>query len=220
MSKLKYNKIDKTNFPFLSYEELEKRSLKALLDDMNYRVEKLKEKEDKIDDLIYEKELITRDIAGAITTDICFSRFNIYLGFKTSLFEEALRYFWHKSDTTYWKEKPEEKKKCKNAFNFVREIIYQKLLKNNEEYKLLLITNYNFGKAYRFEFKYKNQIIEITIPMWERATCENFKEFLYGYQVLYRESEHVNILITHDIDPNKVADALEKWVKENATDKG
>jgi hypothetical protein len=224
MNNLTYDKFDELYSFTEGFEKTAFDKADFVVSEINKRIAREKAKQQQIDELTYEKDLITKDIIDTIRTDLCNSKYNLFSGFKTDIFNKAWRYSWHKKDKEYWgddKEKAREnKKEYKNCFELVTDYIKRHILSNDDTYELVEIIDSNFSRAYCFQYKYKDQLIQLTIPMWHAADASNYQEMLGGYRLNYQSPryKHCWDFICCDIDYRKVSTVLADWVKENAKD--
>lgn len=224
MSNLNYDRFDGLYRFAEGFEKAEFDKADFVVSEINKRIAREKAKQQQIDELTYEKDLITRDIVDTVRTDLHRSKYNIFYGFKTDIFNKAWRYFWHKKDKEYWDEFKDEakakKKEYKNCFELVTDYIKRHILNNDDTYELVEIIDSNFSRAYCFQYKYKDQIIQLTIPMWHCADTTTYQEMLHGYLLNYQSPKYKHCwdFICCDLDYRKVAERLAEWVKDNAKD--
>lgn len=224
MSNLNYEWADELYRFAEGFEKTEFDKADFVVSEINKRISRAKAKQEQIDELTYEKDLITKDIINTIRNDLCNSKYNLFNGFKTSIFDKAWKYFWHKKDKKYWDEFKEEakekKKEYKSCFELITDYIKRHILSNDDTFELVEIIDSNFSRAYCFNYKYKDQIIQLTIPMWHAADASNYREMLGGYRINYQSPryKHCWDFICCDIDYRKVSTVLADWVKDNTKD--
>ena len=184
--------------------------------DIKNKQSKLKSKKEQAENLNYESDLILKDIIDDIKHRLSYSSCNIFYGFKAELLNKAWRYFHRKgNDLSGDKEKMKE---YKMAYKIVVDTIKSDILKNNADYELKHIVDYWFGTAYEFEYKYKDEVIRIDIPVFSSANKENYQYLLCGYRVFIQESKNCYTEVISGLDPNEVADRLEKMFAESEED--
>ena len=222
MSNLTYDKFDELYRFAEGFEKAEFDKADFVVSEINKRLEREKTKQKQIEELAYEKNLITKDIIDTIKYDLCNSKYNLFWGLKTEIFNKAWKYFWHKKDKDWWGEDKEEakkkKKEYKSSFDYVIDTIKRNILSNDDTYELTEILDSNFSRAYCFQYKYKDQTIQLTIPMWHCADADTYQEMLRGYVLNYQSPKYKCCwdFICCDIDYRKVSIVLADWVKENA----
>lgn len=222
MGNLNYEQFDGLYTFVEGFEKTEFDKADFVVSEIYKRQAREKAKQEQIDELTYEKDLITSDIVNTIRTDLCNSKYNIFYGMTSELLRKAWLYNWHKTDKKFWGEDIEkakkDKKDSKSCFEYVVDTIKRKILNNDDTYELIEIIDSNYSRAYCFTYKYKDQTIQITIPMWSQADRSTYKEMLQGYRINYAKSEHFWDFICCNIDYRKVAEQLAEWVKDNCRD--
>lgn len=178
---------------------------------LNLRLERFKEKQHKINDLNYEKELIEDDIIDIIKVNLHYSQCTVFQGLQDKVFNDAWTYFWHKNDNE-WSE--ENKIKLKTSFEYVTETLKEKFFKNYDV-ELTEVIQFWYGVAYDFIYKYKNQFIQIKVPCYSMVNRENYAYLLSGYEVSYKENDHCWGHIASGIDYKDIIEKLHKWIDEN-----
>ena len=218
---LDYSKFD--NIWGFSYEDREASKDKYVLDELKKRQEKLKDKDEAIANLQYERNLVMGDILSVIRYDLAQSGINLfrYLD-EGNMFWEAWRYCNHHKDKDFEAYKDKEvKKKEKQSYEFVMSQIESRILNNNKEFKRVdSAMDSNFSLYYEFTFKIRGQEIYVCIPNFKCASERNYTELLSGYIIRYKESEYCTGWICADLDYHKIYDKLmafinEKWPKKD-----
>lgn len=185
------------------------------LKDINYRQNLINEKNELIEKINFEKTLIINNLVDNIK-NLNSSEISLIWGASSQYFRDAWKYFHYKD-----KEKDEEtKKKWKRSYEFVITKINSDILLDNKDFKLknILYCGYD-NSQFSFEYTYKKQVFEISIPMFDNTTLDNYKEMLLGYRVYIQTSESSWSLIIKDLDPNIVAQKLKEYIKGDEDDK-
>lgn len=188
----------------LGYEEYENAKALLIVNDINAKKEKIKQKQRLIEDLKYESDLIEQDMIRNIKVDLYSSAYNLFGYIPSSHFKEAQQYFKNNTDD-------EAKKK---SFSFITNKIKEEILKNNNEFKLKEIVDYLYETAFEFEYEYKNHIIRIDIPMYSNAYIKNYNDLLYGYRLYIQTSSNCYELKFWNLDYRAFADSLEKYIND------
>ena len=131
------------------------------------------------------------------------SCYNLFEGFNSDCLREA----W------LFKTNKEQNEEIEDTYNFVLHRINHFMLKDNPDFKLIEIIMYNYGEGYEFVYQYKNSKVQIFIPLFERATSENYPLFLNGYSFHIYENEYSIKQVFNDINYKKIAEKIEEWVK-------
>lgn len=182
---------------------------KKLLDKINYRQGLIDEKDKIIKNLNYEKELITDDIVKLVQS-LSSSEIALCWGANNRLYHDAWYYYHHINEI----EDEENKKKLKNNYDFVLKQIKTKILLDNKEFKLQTISAYGYdGRGYSFIYKYKKEIFEIYIPMFDIANSAIYMDMLIGYRVLIQTGGSTWTSIICDLSPDVVANKLKEYIE-------
>lgn len=182
---------------------------KNMLDKINYRQGLINKKNQIIENLNYEKELITNDIISIVKNFIS-SEISLIWGAGSGYYDDAWKYFHYKDEIT----DEEKKKKLKDAYDLVLMQIKSRILLDNKDFKLQNIYFYGYDKTYYiFVYEYKNHVFEIKIPMFDRASSENYQDMMLGYKILIQTSESCWSIIICDLHPVVVADKLKEYIK-------
>lgn len=192
----------------LGYEVYENTKALEIVNNIKNKKEKMKKKQTLIEDLKYESDLIEQDMINNIKIDLYHSSYNLFGHISASMFTEAICYFNKRVDDK------EKKKEYKKSFNFITNKIKEEILKNNNEFKLKDITDYFFKTAFEFEYKYKNHIIRIDIPIYSSAYIKNYNDLLYGYRLYLKTSSNCYELKFYDLNYKTFADSLEKYIND------
>lgn len=212
---LDYSKLSQMNFgvPVDKQEEAQKQ---FVLSEINFRVEKTRMKQAEIDNLSYEKTLITEDIINIIRKDLTDSRNNLFCWADlTKLCFEA--YSCQKSYKT--KENLTEKERQQaDARDIIVDTIKKEFFLNNEDFIYNNISMYGYQEAYAVEFVYKKQLVHVYIPVFPNANTDNYLTLLAGYQVIYQEGESAWNTITYGFNFQKIAADIQMWATR--VDKG
>lgn len=203
---MKVNNIEQVQEFISGLENYENTKALVIVNDINSKKEKIKQKQKLIEDLKYESNLIEQDMINNIKIDLYHSSYNLFSYISASYFIDAIRYL-HTDDK-------EKKKEYKKSFTFITNQIKENILKNNNEFKLKDINNYFFETSFEFEYEYKNHIIRIDIPMYSNAYIKNYEDLLYGYKCYLNTSEHCYELKFYDLNYKTFADKLEKYINK------
>lgn len=205
---LNYDKFN--NLPYKSYEAMQGEKAKYVLDEIKLRVERKNQKDKLIEELNYEKDLITHDIISIIKNDLAYTEYNLFAGHNQEMFSKAWRYINLKKDID-----KETKKDYKKSFDFVTHIIEENILSGNKDFKLKEIYDYNFSQGYDFIYEYKDHKFSISIPMFANTNEKNYSQMLYGYRISHYESKHTSMQIIYGLDYTKVANDFKQWLEDN-----
>lgn len=196
------------NSYFTDYEEARKQ---FVLSALKFREEKLKEKDDIIDNLKYERELIALDIVHVYREDVAISDLNLFKGFATESFWKAWKYFNYKKEID-----KKELEEYSNHFGYITRTIAD-VFADPKFCKLKEVLNYNHEQAYEFVYEYNDGVstptqFYVSVPMFGNTTAKNYQDMVF--KVSYLVSESCWDLIVADIDYRVVAKALADWLKE------
>ena len=185
---------------------------------LNKKVNSLKRKTSQIEELSYERELITNDIISYIRTDIKNSCISLFRYCSSNVLESAHRYFYLNKDKSG--RNKEALDKFRPDFEYALRVIRQQFrIQDEKVFQLTCIMNFNFGMSYDFTFEYHNpelpRVITFTIqiPDFSAANTENYPYLLDGYSIFHNTSESSSTRIAHDLDFHKAADALHDFLK-------
>lgn len=219
--------------PFIEDEEKQEiiKSQYAL-DETKRRLEKANKKQEEIDNLKYEKDLILENVFSHIKEDIAQSYYNIFRYLIVDdLLWEAWKYSLYKNKGSLeeieksHKENPEYCKPLKDfedSYNFVVEKVKIRLIpsKYKDESNLVEIIDCNRSSSYEFKFKYKDVEYAICVPVFVNANKDNYAELLSGYKLEFKESEHCIGLAFNTMNPNEFKEKLEEWIDNQLINKG
>ena len=186
---------------------------KYIKQQLDLRIERFQQKQKLIDELIYDRQLVQADIIDVIRTDIHNSSYNILYGMYDQVYTSVFQYFWHKDDKEWFKTYQKDKKELKSVFEYALGRIKDAFFPQYD-FELVEIIDFWYSASYEFHYKYKNQMIEITIPCFSHANKENYMYLLGGYRVLYQQDTHVWDTIASDLDYHKVAEQLQQWIEK------
>lgn len=180
---------------------------KNMLDKINYRQGLINEKDKIINNINYEKELITNDIVR-IVKGLNSSELSLIWGADSRTYHDA--WLYQTKDVV----NNENIDRLKNSHKLVLEQINDKILLNNKKFKLKEVVMYGYdGRGYSFYYKYKKHTFEIYVPMFEKATKETYKDAMLGYKVLVETSEQIWSTIICDLNYSVVAQKLKEYVE-------
>lgn len=208
---LNYDKFN--NLPYKSYESVQEEKAKYVLDEIKLRQERKNKKDKLIEELNYEKDLITHDIINIIRSDLAYTQYNLFVGYNQEMFSKTWRYINFKKDKNDIDK--EVKKDYKKSFDFVTHIIEENILLGNKDFKLKEIYDYSFSQAYEFIYEYKNHKFSISIPMFANTNEKNYLQMLYGYRISHYDSKHSSRQIIYGLDYTKVANEFKQWLEDN-----
>ena len=208
---LNYNKFN--NMPYKNYEDMEGEKAKYVLDEIKLRLERKNQKDKLIEELNYEKDLITQNIISIIRNDLAYTKYNLFAGYNREMFSKAWRYINFKKDKDDIDK--ETKKDFKKSFDFVANTIMENILLNNKDFKLKEIYDYNFSQGYEFIYEYKNHKFSINIPMFSNTDEKNYSQMLSGYKISHFESKYTSMQIICGLDYTKVANDFKQWLVDN-----
>lgn len=180
---------------------------KNILDKIDIRQGLINEKNKTINNLNYEKELITEDIVKLVK-ELNSSELSLIWGATSRIYHDA--WLWNQQDVIKNKNTDE----LKNSYNLVTMQIKDRLLLNNKKIKIKSISMYGYDEmGYSFYCEYKKHTFEIYVPMFERATKENYKDMMLGYRLLIATSEYTWDTIICDLNYNVVAQKLKEYIE-------
>lgn len=191
----------------LQQEYEEKLKAQNIVSQIQIRQKRKNDKLKLIEELNYEKDLITNDIVGIIQRDLGCSQYNLFKGFDADVFWKVWKYFWHKDDL-----KKKEKEEFESLYSYILSVIKEKILLNNNDFVLTKIIE-SCSMHYVFEYLYKNQTIAVYIPMFSHTDSENYFEMLEGYRVFLGEKYHYKCIVS-GLDYDKVANDLKEWIEK------
>lgn len=182
---------------------------KNMLDKINYRQGLINEKNKIIENLNYEKELITNDIVGMVKNFMS-SEMSLIWCASNMYYDDTWRYFHYKDEI----KDEEKKKKMKNTYDLVLMQIKSKILLENKDFKLQNIYFYGYDKSYySFVYEYKTHIFELKIPMFDSVSNVNYQEMMLGYRILIQTSKSCWSIVICDLNPDVVANKLKEYIK-------
>lgn len=189
----------------------------AILNGIDKRKELLKEKNEIIAKLEFEKALIKKDLADIVANEVKNSPLSLFpYVSESNILWETWRYYNKPEDVeSNTQLSDEDKKKYKQSLDFVLGRIKDLILLNNNEFELYDVLMYNYGEGYSFYYRYKDKKIEVYIPNFSEVSTKNYESFLGGYGIRYEKSKCVWDLVTSGLDYKKVAEELKNWVNKN-----
>ena len=193
----------------LQQEYEEKLKAQNILSQIQIRQERKNNKLKLIEELNYEKDLITNDIVGIIQRDLDCSQYNLFKGFGADVFWKVWKFSCYQDTLT-----KKDKEEFKFLYEYILSVIKEKILLNNNDFELTKITDSCFARHYVFEYLYKNQQIHIYIPMFSHTDSDNYPEMLEGYKIYHVQKYHYNT-IAYGLDYDKVANDLKEWIEKN-----
>ena len=188
-----------------------------IMDFLKKRLEKLRQKQEVIDELTYEKKLLENDALSIIKDDLANSRFNIFrMTNKTDLLWRAWRYFNCKKDGTLSELGNDD---FESAFDFVKEVVEKSLIPDciRDSVTLKEFVDYGYASFYEFGYEYesdgKRLEFTISVPMFSSANDKNYMEILQGYTLKYSEKEGIIKHAFSEIDHTKFKNRLGEWIE-------
>lgn len=185
--------------------------------EIDKRIEKHKQKEEELENLKYESNLILDDILGTIKEDLDESYYNIFKWFARDIVAKAWRFSRNEKEEFIKDEK--EYEDCKTRYDVVINRVKQELIpeKYHKGLKIIEIIDYNWESAYEFKFKYKTLEFIICVPMFHHATKENYMDMLSGYKLKLEDKTHVITEIStefKELNPEKFREKFGEWIGE------
>ena len=213
---LDYSKFN--NMYGVDYDKRQKQIATYVLSEITKRQARLTQKQEAIASLQYEANLIVTDICRTIQEDLWAQpQYNMFYGFNNELFYEAWRYFnQHKKKDFKPYEDKEVKSKERRSFNFVDDHLRQCIFTDPDDAKMIECLDYCYSIGYDFTYKYKGEIIQIYIPLFQRADGKNYLDMLSGYRLKFKESEYGWGWIAGGLDYRELKTKLDDWLKERA----
>lgn len=185
---------------------------------LDKKLNSLKHKTSQIEELSYERELITNDIISYIRTDIKNSCISLFRHCSSNVLEGAHRYFYLNKDKSGCNK--ETLDEFRSDFEYALRVIRQQFrIQDEKVFQLTCIMNFNFDTSYDFTFEYHNpelpRVVTFTIqiPDFSAANAENYSYLLDGYSIFHNTSDCSATRIAHNLDHHKVADALHEFLK-------
>lgn len=158
------------------------------------RLDKANKKQEQINDLTYEKELIIGNVIDCIKEDLNESAYNLFRYCNSHVLREAWFYFNHQHDDEsvfcISQSGKSLKKEYEGAFNFVTAVINKNILFEDPDFVLTGVTDFNFSSSYEFEYSYKDKKLRIGIPAFPNA---NDKIICPCYQDIMSAIKSLNI---------------------------
>lgn len=186
--------------------------------EIDKRIEKYKQKEEEIENLKYESNLIVSDIIGTIREDLEESFYNIFKWYQKDILSKTWKFSRDKDNEDFKKDKKEydEHKACYEVvINRVKVGLIPE--KYHKRLKLVEIIDFNYETEYEFKFQYKTLEFIICTPVFHNATKENYTDILSGYKL---KTEDKSSCITEvsteikELNPDKFREKLGAWLGE------
>ena len=197
------------------FENQEKKEKQELLDKIKKVQDRLNNKDNAIEELQYERNLIFGNLCNIISNDLRNSAFNIFRGFTSDICWKAWRWCNYKDrvdeELINGKLTKDEYDKYMACFDLtVGRIIgcFFGELKGKVKFKEI-IKNWTVG--YDYIYTYEDQEVNILIPIFN-ADDKDYGYALEGYRAGYKESERVRGYIANGLDYKEVAKKLQDWL--------
>ena len=203
-------KLEELDEFVLQQQHKEKLKAQNIVSEIQIRQKRKNDKIKLIEELNYEKDLITNDIVGIIQRDLSCSQYNLFRGFNPDVFRKVWQYYHYKDTLTN-----KEKEEFKSSYEYIVSVIKEKILLNNNDFELTKIIDSCFERHYVFEYLYKNQQIQVYIPMFLHTDNENYLEMLEGYKVYHNVDKYRYDCIICGLDYDEVASKLKEWSEKN-----
>ena len=199
---------------WMDKEEKDKLDAEDLLKTIKTKQDKIKAKEDLIENLLYEKSLITQDLCKSVK-EIQDSYFGLFRYIVNGDFMwRTWKYFNYKDEVENDEElTEEEKERYRNDFEFVT-VRIKRAFELDDDFELLAVSMYNYYAGYYFQYKYtgdkyRHEEIEIYIPDFTRGDIQD----IGGYHINYKSSECCWDYIANGLDYHELAKTLKKWLE-------
>lgn len=223
--RLDYSSIERYSF-MSDYQDTMKQKASFVVQSIKNRIELQSKKQEQIDNLTYEKNLIVNDIVELIKEDLTDSAYNIFFGI---LIADAMHRAWNyhralsenKLDTLSYKDYNDKEVTVEDfeiSYNFVLNEIKRRLIpeKYHKKLKVIEITMCNYGARYSWKFKIDGVEFMIEVPIFSYTNKDNYIDMLAGYELRQEimEYEHVGTITLefYEIDPEAFKTKLEKWL--------
>ena len=190
-------------------------SVKESTSELKRRIKRMDAKEAVIKELEWEYALLRKDVCEFIKKDLIFSDINVFGGNSSNMLYDAFRWQANMGNADFARSVGEETaKKCEVSYDYVTSTVKRNIMKDDEEFEFADITEYNYGDAYIFEYRYKGIPLQIAIMNFERANYKNLRDFLEPYSVSYEESKNCWHFVCADANYAKIHDKIVKWYEE------
>lgn len=186
----------------------EKAKAKSVLDGIYERIDKASKKTELINNLVYERTLITNDVLKMIKEDLSYSSYNLFMGIVDSGLHGCWVYYNYKG--TY--EDKEKEKEDEQSFNFVFNRVKKHLL-GIDNLKLTDVLMYANQWGYQFHFIYNKNKFFVFVPNFASANADNFVYLLQGYRV-FRKKDDCFEEIVADIDYANIEPKFKAWLRK------
>lgn len=205
---------------FRRLQELQDAKDRLLLEDLNFKYEKLKEKHAQVENLKYEEALIKCDVIRYISERLGNSSFNIFAYLQGDLLWQAWKWFnYHDKKDDYQDENWDEYEK---SFNFVIERVQSSFLSNPKDFELKEVLDYNRNQSTEFRYIYKNnpkKDIIIEIPHFGACNDDNFLDLMRGYRVCYHEYENVISTLAYSWYVDELKQKIDEFISSDLVNK-
>lgn len=203
--------------PFESEKFFANAKNEYIMSEIKRRQGMIQSKQEKIEQLQYENSLIYTDIFSIIREDVWASfKYNLFAYFKQEVFYNCQRYFNKLEDLKNDEDVSEEEfTSIETTSKVIRDMIKDKFFgKYSSKFELVKVLDWNYTTAYVFVFKSGELELEVSVPMYENTSKDNYGEMLSGYAVRYNETEYVLNLVANGMDYEEVGKKTQEWLKD------
>ena len=208
---------------FVGKTEEEKNVFKRefVINEVDKRQKLLIKKQEQVNDIRYESELVAADIAFIIREDMVVNpEFNVFAETQVTDLDDLLNGAWLEKSSAnkavYENFSQEVKDKSKASADLVLNIISTKIFNSDPEFKLVDVSKTDEKDHYWFVYDYKDVSFLLAIPVFSVADSRNYGQLLDGYLVACKENpeESAAKLILRSLNYKNVLPAIQKWYAE------
>lgn len=190
---------------------------KIAVNGIRERKKLLASKEEEIQRLKYESELIERDICSVIRDEFPeIAGFNLFYGLQINLLPQAWRYFNRPKGDSPSKRSGSEtaEDEEKRAFEFVDDTMRKTFFPFDKKAKLIELLYVEGRKAYDFVYECMGSRIHVTVPIFAHVSKENCRSMLMGYVAYYEESALSLVQFASSLEYAELAKEIKAFVKK------
>lgn len=202
---------------FKQMEEVDKLKAEITLKAIKETIDKVNKKQELIDELDYEKDLILQDAIKRVRENLRDSYYNIFRYMNGDIFSKAWRYMLHKKNGTLESLKKQDEEGFKDdetTFGFVTRTIKNCLIPEKyQDVELKEIIDCSYATSYEFYYKIENLEFIIEVPVFDHASQDTYKELICGYKLRQEEGCCISLEFS-ELNPYKFKDKLEEWLDE------
>lgn len=211
---------------FVGKTEEEKNALKRefVINEVDKRQKLLIKKQEQVNDIRYESELVAADIAFIIREDMVVNpEFNVFAEAQVTDLDDLLNGAWLEKSSAnkavYENFSQEVKDKSKASADLVLNIINTKIFNSDPDFKLVDVSKPDEKDHYWFVYDYKGVSFLLAVPVFSIADSRNYGQLLDGYLVACKENpeEPAAKLILRSLNYKNVLPAIQKWYAEYIT---